>query len=414
LNVRKVLFWSHLTAGVVAGSVILIMSVTGVLLTFQQSVLGIVERSQRTVAAPAAGTSRMDLDALLAQVRLATPDAQPTTVTLESDPLAAGTVALGTQGTVFVNPYTGQVLGSGSPRARAFYRSVTNWHRYLALDGEQRAVGRAITGACNVAFLVLAVSGLYLWWPRQWTWRHVSAVLLFRSGLRGKARDFNWHNVFGVWCGLVIVILTTTAMVISYTWATNLLYTLTGSPRPAQAVTRPAAPANESRQGAGPRGDATARQAQRPQAAAAALQPMLAEAERQVPTWRTIIMRLPPRAGGPVSISISDRAHWNSFARSTITIDGTTGAVGRWEPYAASSLGQKVRGWMRFAHTGELGGLPGEAVAGLASAGGVFLVWTGISLALRRFFAWRARRRAVRAVVPVEPIALPVREEGLP
>ena len=40
----------------------------------------------------------------------------------------------------------------------------------------------------------------------------------------------------------------------------------------------------------------------------------------------------------------------------------------RWEPYADNSRGQKVRGWMRFAHTGELGGLVGEALAGLASA----------------------------------------------
>ena len=51
---------------------------------------------------------------------------------------------------------------------------------------------------------------------------------------------------------------------------------------------------------------------------------------------------------------------------------------------------------MRFAHTGELGGLTGEAVAGLASAGGAFLVYTGVALALRRLAAWRRRRAPVR------------------
>ena len=82
-------------------------------------------------------------------------------------------VAVGAQGNVFVNPYTGEVLGTGSPRARAFYRSVTNWHRWLAAEGEARATARAITGACNAAFLVLAVSGLFLWWPKQWSLRHL-------------------------------------------------------------------------------------------------------------------------------------------------------------------------------------------------------------------------------------------------
>lgn len=99
-----------------------------------------------------------------------------------------------------------------------------------------------------------------------------------------------------------------------------------------------------------------------------------------------------------MSISLSDRGYWNSFARSTLTFE-SSGDV-RWEPYAQISLGQKVRGWMRFAHTGELGGLAGEAVAGLASAGGAFLVWTGLALALRRLAAWRSRR-AARSTAPV-------------
>lgn len=46
----------------------------------------------------------------------------------------------------------------------------------------------------------------------------------------------------------------------------------------------------------------------------------------------------------------------------------------------------------RFAHTGEVAGVVGQTVAGLASLGGAFLVWTGISLALRRLRAWLGRR----------------------
>jgi uncharacterized iron-regulated membrane protein len=380
MKLRTILFWTHLAAGVVAGLVILIMSVTGTLLTFQQSVLRMVERSQRYVEAPPGG-QRLDVDVLLERVRLAMPGADATTVTLDSDPEVTASVALGQRGTVFVNPYTGDVLGTGSPRARAFYRSVTSWHRYLSVEGEHRATARAITGACNAAFLVLAVTGLYLWWPKQWTWKHVSAVVLFRGGLTGKARDFNWHNVIGFWCAPVLVVLTATGMVISYSWASNLVYTLTGSPRPVVAG-----------RGGGPGGAGGEEGAGR--GGRVSLESLVARAERQVPAWRTMIIRMPARPGGPVAFSMSGREYWNSFARSTLTLDGRTGAEVRWEPYAASSAGQKLRGWMRFAHTGELGGLAGEAVAGLASAGGGFLVWTGIALALRRFSAWRARRRA--------------------
>ena len=395
MKFRSVLFWIHLIAGSIAGAVILVMSVTGTLLTFQQSVLQVVERSQRFVTVPP-GAARLEVDALLDRVRATFPDVQATTVTLTSDPAVSVAIALGT-GAVFVNPYTGELLGTGSVRTRAFYRTLTNWHRWLAIDGENRAIARAITGACNAAFLVLAITGLYLWWPRQWTRKHVAGVTMFRSGLQGKARDFNWHNVVGFWCAPVIVILTATGMVISYPWATNLVYSLTGSPRPAAS----------GRAGGGATA-AGAPDAQRPRAtprpetaspvAAASLESLVARAEQRVPTWRTMIVRLPPRPAGPVSFSMSDRNHWNSFARSTLTLNGATGAEASWEPYAGTSRGQKLRGWMRFAHTGELGGRAGEAVAALASAGGAFLVWTGISLAIRRFAAWSARRRSSRTL----------------
>jgi uncharacterized iron-regulated membrane protein len=36
---RKILFWCHLTAGVVAGLVILMMSATGVLLTYEKQMI---------------------------------------------------------------------------------------------------------------------------------------------------------------------------------------------------------------------------------------------------------------------------------------------------------------------------------------------------------------------------------------
>jgi len=53
---------------------------------------------------------------------------------------------------------------------------------------------------------------------------------------------------------------------------------------------------------------------------------------------------------------------------------------------------------MRFAHTGEVLGLAGQTVAGVASAGAVVLVWTGMALALRRARAWLSRRRSRAAM----------------
>jgi uncharacterized iron-regulated membrane protein len=50
-----------------------------------------------------------------------------------------------------------------------------------------------------------------------------------------------------------------------------------------------------------------------------------------------------------------------------------------------------LRSWIRFTHTGETGGIVGQFIGFLACIGGAFLVWTGFSLAWRRFRGWQTK-----------------------
>jgi uncharacterized iron-regulated membrane protein len=67
------------------------------------------------------------------------------------------------------------------------------------------------------------------------------------------------------------------------------------------------------------------------------------------------------------------------------------GMVVNWETFADQSAGRRLRSMLRFAHTGEFWGLPGQTLAGLVSAAACVLVWTGFALASRRFRAWQSR-----------------------
>jgi uncharacterized iron-regulated membrane protein len=112
--------------------------------------------------------------------------------------------------------------------------------------------------------------------------------------------------------------------------------------------------------------------------------------------------RLPPRPGSPVSVSIAESASRSPFGRSQLSVDPATGGVVKWEAFADFSLGRKLRVASRWTHTGEILSWPGQLVAGLASLGGGFLVWTGLSLAWRRFRNWRRAtvRPPARDAVP--------------
>ena len=88
----------------------------------------------------------------------------------------------------------------------------------------------------------------------------------------------------------------------------------------------------------------------------------------------------------------------------------------RWQPYEESNLGQKVRGWLRFAHTGELGGVTGQFIAGVGCLGGVFLVCTGLMLAFRRLWNWTlwkrlgSSERSLPGVAPTASVSVALQE----
>jgi hypothetical protein len=124
----------------------------------------------------------------------------------------------------------------------------------------------------------------------------------------------------------------------------------------------------------------------------AGLNQLWKRAEAQEPRWQSIGLRLPESARRAVSFTIDTGDGGQPQKRATLTLDGASGSVVRWETFADNNAGRRLRSWSRFVHTGEAFGLGGQTLAGIGSAGAVVLVWTGIALSLRRLAAWRRRR----------------------
>ena len=364
---RKLFFWLHLCLGVAAGAVILVMSVTGVLLTYEKQTVAWMDTRD---VPPLAQGSRLPVESLLERGR-GTDGRLPQAIAISSDAAKPVQLTVGRE-TRYVDPVKGNTLGTGHAGVRQFFRVVTEWHRYLGASGTSRPTGRALTGAANLGFLCIVLSGLYLWLPKIWSKASVRAISWFRGGLAGKARDFNWHNVIGVWCLVPLVFIVLGGTVISYPWASNLVYTLTGSELP-----RPTPP---------PKSDGLT---QAPELTG--LNELFQKASAKAPDWRTITLRMPASASAPVTFVIDEGYAGQPQKRTTLTMNRETGTVLTSETYDDMNLGRRVRTWLRFVHTGEFYGLPGQTIAGVVTAGAAMLVYTGIALALRRLLAWRAR-----------------------
>lgn len=404
LPFRQLIFWAHLIAGVLAGILIAIMSITGAALAFEKQIVAWAERDVRQVDNIPTGAPRLPLDDLLERARKAAPEeARPMSIVVASDPKTAVAVTMG-RDAYYVNPYTGEVRRPATTRTHDFLHVLEDWHRFLALSGGKRPVGKVINGVANIAFFVLAVTGLYIWWPRRWEWRFLRPAVWFTRGQSGKARDWNWHNVAGLWMAPVFIVLTLTAVPISFRWASNSIYQIFGETPPAQP---------------GPVGaSGPAMTVPPPQAGAtrATREALFARVQQESPAWETVTFRLGggrgagqpagsasgslangaptraregsqnPPAVQPVTVAVLEKDRWPSFASVTYSLDPYTAGVLKKETLADATPARRFRSWTRFLHTGEALGYTGQFIAMIACLAGVLLVYTGFALSWRRFF----------------------------
>ena len=412
MTFRKFVFWAHLVAGVVSGLAIGVMCLTGTALAFEKELIAWSERDARRVE-PSATAVRLPLEELQRRLREAHPEARPANIVLRNDPGAAVAFSAGRAGGYFVDPYSGEVRQPKSAAVGKFMQTMIEWHRYLGFTSDSsRPRGKWVNGACNIAFCLLAITGVYLWMPRSWSWRGLRPVVWFTQNSTSKKRDWNWHNVIGFWSAPVLIVLTLTAMPISFRWAGNLISTITGTKAPA----------------AGAPGSTVAPTVEVPTPATGStrlgLDALVEAAQRELPRWDTLTLRTessalagrgprsePAAAGTPPSVptaapsveprspggesravpsavtfTIREAGSWPRTAATTLSLDPFTGAVLRRQGYADLDAARQVRAWTRFLHTGEAVGPAGQIIAGVASLGGGVLVWTGLALAFRRFF----------------------------
>jgi uncharacterized iron-regulated membrane protein len=371
MRLKKPIFWIHLVAGSFSGAVILFLSLTGCILTYERQMVAWAEHSYVSPP-PSASARRMPLDALIS-IASAAAGKQPSGITVQADDRAPVEIEFGKDDRLFLNRYTGAVLGAGATRTRAFFKTVTGLHRWFGVSTDHRPAARALQGAFDLSLLLMILTGVVLWCPNRWTWSRLKTGAFLRSGLAGKARTWNRHNAIGFWAALPLTVIVVTGAILSYSWATNLLYHLAGSP--AQQATAEAAPAKVPRHrdsGLASRSFVT-------------LDQIFMSTQQQAIGWHSLTAALPRPYDREMTVGIDFLDGSRPDDKAQVVVDRATGAVVELNTFSTYSLGRKLRLFVRNVHTGEAGGILGQTVSGLAALSCCALVWTGTSLALMRF-----------------------------
>ena len=226
--IRETVFRLHLSVAVVAGAVILMMAATGVVLSLEETVTGLAER--RYFVDAAYGEPRLAPEEIAAAVAF-----EATSLQYRAHPRAPVRVHEGRDRYAYVDPYSGDVLGHGPGGLEGFFEGVHNWHRWFNVsDGSVRRA-RAVTGAVNVAFVFLLLTGPVLWIPRRLTRKALGNALLLRPGAKGAWRDLSWHQVVGIWSAVPLLAIAASGVTTSYPAVGDRVYPVVGAAVPVEA-----------------------------------------------------------------------------------------------------------------------------------------------------------------------------------
>ncbi len=371
---RKVIFRLHLSVAVAAGLFIATMAVTGVVIAGEDAIMSLAER-RLSVAVPE-GVRRLPPGDLVAAAEAWGEGAgipfTATSIEYRPRPGAAVQVHSGRDRRVFVDPWTGEVVGGGFPFLEGFFEGVRGWHRWLGASSESVRAGRAVTGAANVAFLFLLLTGPLLWIPRRITRRTLAENLLVRRRARGPARRLNLHYVIGIWSVLPLMVISATGVVMSYPAVGDRVYAVVGAVMPG---------GGGMGEGAGG-ADRGAGEEWREAVVGSGLAGALGAAGARVPGWRSILLAVPRPDDGQIRAEVRTGRAGQPQKASVVMLDRGSGAVLSVKSFRDESPGHRAQEFLRYAHTGEYWGLAGQVLAGVFAFATVLMVWTGFSVAL--------------------------------
>ncbi|KAF3997104.1 PepSY domain-containing protein [Glaciimonas immobilis] len=395
---KNILFQIHWFIGITVGTLLMLIGLSGAILSFREELLDVVNPGVMTLALTP--NPLLTPDELLGSIQSLQPVHKVAQVTVFADPHRPARVNFAPapgakRGEMrYVNPTTGALLPP--LQGDEFFEFVERFHRYFLLP---RDIGRVLAGCAALGLIFLALSGLYLRWPRRplaWgNWTTINFALTGRSFL------WNLHSVFGTWVLVLYLVLSLTGLYWAFDWfkdGANKLADETSGARQMQPKQGDVPPKSRIASG-----DKSALRPKQETKNASDIPP--AEAGHLTIAWQVFLresaktagystarLRVPDQVGKPVEITYLDANPAHERARNQMKVNGLTGSVMQVERYADKSMGGRLINSVYPLHMGTYFGLTGRILMTLTSLGLPLFGITGWMLYLDR----RRKKHLVR------------------
>ncbi|WP_423146524.1 PepSY-associated TM helix domain-containing protein [Rubrolithibacter danxiaensis] len=219
MYVKKIVGKLHLVLGFASGLIVLFLSITGCMLAFQKEIELItapyqfVEPQSKPVLPPAQ-LGKIALKSL--------PDKKLHSVIYLDDRHSAQVTFFSAEPAhyyiVYINPYSGSVLKVKNME-KDFFRIIIMGHYYLWLPPQ---IGQPIVASATLMFLIMLITGIILWWPKNKAARKQRFTIKWTA--KWRRVNYDMHNVPGFYITFIAIFIAITGLVMGFQWFANSIY----------------------------------------------------------------------------------------------------------------------------------------------------------------------------------------------
>lgn len=221
MSTRIIIGKIHLWLGLGSGLLVFIIALTGCLYAFQEEIQNLTQPYRHVAVEEKAFLPPSQLQDI-AQKQL--PDKLLHSIKYNQAGKSAEAIFYHYEPsyyyTIYMNPYTGTVL-KVNDNYKGFFRFVLNGHFYLWLPP---ALGQPVVATATLIFVVLLLSGIVLWFPRNIKLLKQSISFVWKKNTIWKRKNYDLHKILGFYISFAALVIALTGLVWGFQWFAKTVY----------------------------------------------------------------------------------------------------------------------------------------------------------------------------------------------